>query len=553
MASPVGIGIEIGEDEIRVVKLRRTPKGAVLQGMGSSPTPQGAVSAGTVKDPHLLAEALRAAFRSYDIRGVEAVVGLPSRAASSRVLELPVMQRQEMAAVVAGEMEHYRMIPQNQGTFDFIALSETTDEAKRLPILVMAAEKRVVDSYRDALRLAGMHMAALEPLSLAASRAIFPALERGGVALLTIGAHATELAVFHNGALRYSRQIDIGTLELAGGKSVTVGTAPGPDEEKPTGPDLPRLDRPGDTSQSLVYEIQRSLGFYHREAPSSERVERAIVCVDAERAGDLKAYLESNLNLPVALADPFKDALYSEARFNRDLLAQVGPAYAPAMGLALRMIEVTPTAPRMDLSITGTESRMAKMAPRWLIWALAGSVALILAVAVGVLLANRAVQKTQSELGVAKQELARVSKEEQERTSAARRAKDAQSIVQLRGLPWSDILFQVSASMPERVWLNSLAMESGNTLALGGIAASAGSVATLMESLTRSPLFSGPQMSSMTKDSSGGGSLVKYQVKVGITPPSAASSTALSALPGQAPGSQPPPATEQPAAAGGAR
>jgi len=552
MASPVGIGIEIGEDEIRVVKVRRTPRGPVLQGLGSFATPPGAVSAGMVKDPHLLAEGLRAAFRSYDIKGAEAVVGLPSRAASSRVLELPVMNRKEMAAVVAGEMEHYRMIPQNQGTFDFIALSETTDEAKRLPILVMAAEKRVVDSYRDALRLAGMHMAALEPLSLAASRAIFPALERGGVALFTIGAHATELAVFHNGSLRYSRQIDIGTLELAEEKPA-AGTLPGPEEEKAAGPDLPRLDRPGGTSQSLVYEIQRSLGFYHREAPNSERVERAIVSVDAERARDLKPYLESNLGLPVALADPFKDALYSETRFNRDLLAQVGPAYAPAMGLALRMIEETPRAPRMDLSITGTESRMAKVAPKWLIWALAGSVALVLAVAIGVLLVNRAVQKTQSELSAAKQELTRVTREEQERTSAAKRAREAQSIVQLRGLPWSDILFQVSASMPDRVWLNGLGMESGNTLSFDGIAASAGSVATLMESLTRSPLFSGPQMSSITKDSSGGGSLVKYQVKVGITPPPAASPPAQSAPPGQTPVAQPPPATGQPAAAGGAQ
>jgi len=516
MANPVGVGIEIGEDEIRVVKLRRTPRGAVLQAMGSCPTPAGAVNGSAVSDPRVLAEGLRTAFHSYDIRGGWAVVGLPARAAASRVLELPVMARDEMAAVVAGEMEHYRMIPLNQGTFDFITLGEANDETRRVPILVMAAEKRVVDGYREALRLAGMQMAALEPLSLAASRAVFPALEHGGVVLLTIGARASELAIFHEGSLRYVRQIDVGALELTEENPDEAAEGDRGDEG---GPDLPKLGRTGGNRQSLVYEIQRSLGFYHREAPNAARVERMVVCVDPEKVRDLKSYLESNLGLPVGLGEPFKDILYSDTRFNPDLLARVGPAYGPAMGSALRMIEDTPRAPLMDLSITGAESKMAKVAPKWLIYALAASLLLVVSVLVGTLAVNRAVQKRQSELSVAKQELVRVARQEQERTSAAKRAQEAQSIVQLRGLPWSDILFQVSSSMPERVWLTNLGVDSGNALALEGIAGSASSVATLMESLTRSPLFSGPEMSSITKDSSGARSLVRYQVKVVLTPP----------------------------------
>jgi type IV pilus assembly protein PilM len=523
MANPVGIGIEIGEDEIRVVKLRRTPRGAVLQAMGSCPTPAGAVTGNAVSDPRLLAEGLRTAFHSYDIRSGWAVVGLPARAASSRVLELPVMAREEMTAVVAGEMEHYRMIPMNQGTFDFIPLGEANEETRRVPILVMAAEKRIVDGYREALRLAGMQMAALEPLSLAASRAVFPALEHGGVALLTIGARASELAIFHEGSLRYVRQIDVGALELA--EENPDESAPDSGRDDDNGPDLPKLGRTGGNRQSLVYEIQRSLGFYHREAPNAARVERMIVCVDPEKVRDLKSYLESNLGLPANLGEPFKDTLYSDTRFNPDLLARVGPAYVPAMGCALRMIEDTPRAPLMDLSITGVESRMARVAPKWLIYALAASLLLVVSVLVSTLAVNRAVQKRQSDLSIAKQELVRVARQEQERTSAAKRAQEAQSIVQLRGLPWSDILFQVSSSMPERVWLTNLGVESGNTLALEGIAGSASSVATLMESLTRSPLFSGPQMSSITKDSSGAGSLVRYKVKVVLTPPTPRSQT----------------------------
>ena len=524
MASPAGIGIEI-----RLVRLRRSAKGVQLQGIGSVPTPGGAITGGMVVEPRVLADGLRRALRAYEIKGSWAVVGIPGRAVASRVLELPVMSREELTAVVAGEMEHYRMIPMNQGTFDFLPLRESTPENRRQPILVMAVEKRVADGYREALRLAGLQMAALELLPLAASRAVFPALEHGGCALITLGARGGELAVFVNGALRYLRQFDVGARDLAadGGQAegsqerAPAASAPRAlDGDQQEGHSLPSLDRRGSVGlQALIYEVERSLGFYHREAPASEHVERVMLSVDAERAPGLDRALETSLGIPVRLCEPFQGLLYSERRINPELIARVGAAYAPAVGLALRMVEETPRAPRMDLSITGRESRMARVAPRWLTWALAASLAVVLGALIGTLEAGRVVERRQAELAEAREELARVSQQEQERTRAARRAREAQHIVQLRGVPWSDILFEVSAALPVQAWLSSLGMEAGNTLSLQGTALSAGSVARLMESFTRSRLFRAPQMSSVTQESARGRGFVKYEVKVQVSPP----------------------------------
>jgi hypothetical protein len=45
-------------------------------------------------------------------------------------------------------------------------------------------------------------------------RAVLPALGQGGAGFITVGARSTELTVFYNGALRYSRQIDVGLLDV---------------------------------------------------------------------------------------------------------------------------------------------------------------------------------------------------------------------------------------------------------------------------------------------------------------------------------------------------
>jgi len=543
MPQPVGIGIDIGENQIRVARLRHTSRGLEVQGLGAAPTPSGAMSGASVLEPRLLADGIRRALRTANISGVAAVVGLPGRAASSRVLELPAMAKEEMKTVVAGEMEHHRMIAMGQGTFDFLTLTEPQPDSRRVRVLVMAADKKLVDDYREALRLAGLQLLALEPVSLAAARAVYPALQQGGVALITVGARSTEFTVFCNGVLRYSRQIDVGVLDILGGQSnAHVDATAAPVSQPAPVTAIPTLERSGGNLQTLLFELQRSLDFYHREAPDSERVERLLLSVDPTHVQALDQQLQTSLGLPVTMCDPFAD-------LNAGAASDLNPAFAPALGLARRLLEENPGAPQMDLSITGRASRLAKVAPRYLTWATVVSLVVVFGGMLLLLQVYAAMRHREAQLGQAKAELVKVSADEQVRTSEAKHAQEAQRIVQLRGLPWSDILFNVSSSMPEGVWLTSVTLAPGNSLALDGMALSANSVATLMEALTHAPLFRNPEMTSLQKNASGASSaLVKYQVKVQLVVPPPAGAAAAPA-PAGTPASPPPTA---PAPTGGA-
>jgi Tfp pilus assembly protein PilN len=296
--------------------------------------------------------------------------------------------------------------------------------------------------------------------------------------------------------------------------------------------------------QSLVYELQRSIDFHHREEPGAARIGSMLLCVDVDQVSGLEGYLQRALNLPVTLCDPFKGILYSDTQFNPEYLHHVGPAFAPAVGLALRALEEVPQAPSLDLSITGAESRMAKSAPRRLMWALGISILLVIITAIASFSLGRVLKQRQDELDRAKADLERVIQLEQESTTAARRAKEALSIVQVRGLPWSDILFQISEFRPKEVWFVNLSTDSSNVLSLTGSAFTADSVATLMDSLTQSELFTMPDRTYIQKDTSEGRLLVKFQIKVQVTPPKAPA-------PAVAPATAAGPASTSPKPAGG--
>ena len=575
MAASVGIGLEINEDQIRAVQLRRSGRGALLEAAGASPLPRGTLAGGMVQDVRLLAEGVRRVLRENRMHAVSAVVGIAGRSAGSRVLELPPMRREEMRSVVAGEMEHYRMIPAGQGTFDFVALGGEGPNANgRVRLLLMAADKRIVDSYREGLRLAGLQMIALEPTSLAASRAVFSSLGTGGVAVVAVGAHDTELAVFHGGSLQYSRQIDTGALDMAPASAQAQASVPastaaaqgavstpaveavaelgrpdghlGRPEEEPSATGVSAMG--AGSLAALLFEAKRSLDFYHREAPADARVERVLLSIDPGRLPELAAELEETLALPVSLCQPFEGLARSRSGQTEAPAGGAAAAYASATGLALRAIGAVPEAPSLDLSDTGTESRLAKIAPRWLTYALAASIVLVVAAGLTSLFVGRGLQQRRAELAAKRVELARVAALELEKTSAARRAQEAQAIVQLRGLPWSDILFQVAEFVPRGVWVQSLGTEGGNTLALQGQAVSLAAVSGLMDSLTRSALFSLPRMTSVQRASAAGHDIVSYQIKATVNPRPAVPPAAGAGPP--APGTALP---GSPAPSGGAR
>jgi len=491
--------------------------------MGASPTPAGAMTGGVLHDARILADGVRRVLKSYDISGNSAYLALPGRAASSRVLELPKMKDEDLGPVVAGEMEHYRMIPPGQGAFSYIPLGKPTEDKTK--ILLMAADKRIVDSYREALRGAGVQMEVLEPFSFAAARACFNDLKEGGIALLALDARSTELLIFDNGTLAYSRQIEVGAMDLTDTEQPEKAHAKQADakgESAAGGESVPRLMESGGHLQTLLFEISRSLDFYHREEPQAARVQGLVLCADQETLSGLDQTLRDELELPVKVCEPLNNLRYSESHFKPEYIQQAGPAFAPAIGLALKALEANLEAPTMDLSVTDQETRIVRAAPKRLAVALVISLILVVAATLASLQLRASLRQRQQELAQTRQDLAEVAKTAQERSMLAQRVREAQEIVQLRGLPWSKILFQIAEFMPEhQSWLEDIKTNSRSTttLSLEGGAVSADSVATLMDSLRVSPLFGSPKNPYTKKDTSRARQTVKFRIELQVTQP----------------------------------
>ncbi|MFB3880099.1 MAG: pilus assembly protein PilM [Armatimonadota bacterium] len=529
MAVSVGIGVDITDDNIRVVRLRRGRRGAILEAAASVPCPKGAVVGGLVQNEQLLAAGLRQVFRLNQIKGAVVTASISGRAAVFRTLDLPAMQESEMRSVVASEMEHYRMIPAGQGTFDFLPLGKQDEGQRHGRVLVMAADGSIVDRYREALRLAGRQMTALEPAFAATCRAVYPEVGPGSVAILSVGSHAADLTILCQRAVCYLRQIDVGVHQLTGAPAPVAAAveveAMGDEHLGQIGANDGPAPAPGAepmaaqaSVETLAYELQRTLSFYLRETPGAEPVSEILLCVDPEQLPGLAKELGAALGLPVRLCRA--DSALAEAKGPAHVgTGGLNPAFAPAVGLALHALGGSEGVQNLDLSDTGTESRLARIAPRWLTFSLGISIILVFVAIATFLIVGQVVRTRQQRLDAAKAQLAEVTARQAELAAAAERAKEAVTLVELRGLPWSDILFQVSSFMPSGVWLTGLGTTGTSQLVLDGTALSANSVATLMDSLIQSPLFARPRVTRIAERKLGGREVVQYSIEVVVVPP----------------------------------
>jgi len=503
-------GLEISQQHLRVVELRETAEGVVLERVGAVATPPGAVIGGSIVDAAAVSAAVRTLYESHGIKSRLVIVGAPASQVASRISRVPTVEPAEMRSLARGEVEYYRLLPPGGETFDFVEMSsESTREGngeRATDILLMAIDERIADTYAQVVKSANLLLLALEPTPIACLRALYPYLLRQPTtALVAVGDHSTALGIVRNGALSYYRTLEAGTLRL--------GESPSQVEE-------------------LVQELRRSLEFYHRERRPEETVSLIQLVIDATQFRNFDHYLSAELGIPVEVRHPFAYIRYDPARFAADFLAEVGPSFTAALGLALREmddalilklaadegaalgLEQLPELPRIDLS-TRAPSRERQRAQRQKLFLSAGiSLLLVLGCALAATVINAQAAAQHRALAQVEEQLNKVNQEIAQQQAVLGQVVTAITKARAKGTSPSRLLLQLSSAMPPGVWLTAFSTEPDGSLRMEGRAMSPSLVATTLRRLGQSHRTLAPKLVSMRGEKVGAGNVFIFEIRL---------------------------------------
>jgi len=342
------VGIDIGSSSLKVVQLRLDGQTAVLETYGElalGPYAGGEVGQATNLTADKIAETLRDLLREASVTTNDAGISIPFSRSLLTLITLPRRDDpNEQRTMVELEARKYIPVPVAEVQLDWFVIPEPLPEGAEPPDKMKVL---VVAVHNDELKLLegvvqGANIAAtfyeIEIFSTVRSvveEQVLPVL------VLDIGASATKVYVVEHGVVAFSHNIPQGgqdvTRSIATAHGLSISQAESFKKQHGFGNNNAPYDRSTiETVFSRIFDKARRV-MAQFETANKKSISGLVLTGGGAVTKELGTYAKEFFSIPVTIADPFKKT--EAPAFMRPVLAEIGPEFAVAVGLALRKLE----------------------------------------------------------------------------------------------------------------------------------------------------------------------------------------------------------------------
>ncbi len=319
------VGLKVGGSQIAAARINNNGVAELVQ-LARMPLQTGIVVGGELRDPQALADALRTFFAQHNLprRGVR--LGVSSSRIAMRIFEISgIDDERQFVNAVRFRAQEALPIPLEEAALDYRVLSESvTEDGERIRrVLLVVADKDLVERYVEACRLAGIQLAGIDLEAFALLRSLAPPAERNGAALVavSIGHERTTLAVSDGRVCEFTRVLEWGGAAINVALARALDAAPGDVEQvkrtlsllvgapPPTGlsPEHAQaaVDAVRRCVESLARDLVSSLQYYQGQ-PGSLGIGEVVLTGGTAHLVGLAEELERLLGVSVRVGDPLR-------------------------------------------------------------------------------------------------------------------------------------------------------------------------------------------------------------------------------------------------------
>lgn len=212
------LGLDIGSHTIKVVEMSGGKGGLQLLNYATMMTPPAVIQQGVISDPQTLGQSIKQLLQSKGIktkRVVSSVAGQTSLVV--RIIEVPRAAPSELKEMIPYEIDRYTPFADTEPVFSWeIVERPGADPASpNVEVLFAAAQPDMIEAHVETLQIAGLQPQAIdvEPLSVSRPFINVPGGPDGvgeTLAIIDLGASATEISIVKDGLLHFPRIIPLG-------------------------------------------------------------------------------------------------------------------------------------------------------------------------------------------------------------------------------------------------------------------------------------------------------------------------------------------------------
>jgi len=345
---PPLIGIDISSSAIKVLELSRAGEHYRVERYAVEPLPQNAVVEHAITEVEQVGQVVERAIKRSGTRCKHAAVAVPSAHVITKTIKMPAnLNNQDRQAQIEMEADHYIPYPLDEVNLDYEVLSQSETNPDEVDVLMAACRKEFVDDYVAVIQRPGLSPTVVDVETYAMENAyslIAQHMPGGGlektIAILDIGATATNINVIHNNRSVYTRDHTFGGRQLTEEIQRRYGLSyeeAGLAKKQGGLPDNYQTDVLRPFMEAMCQEIMRALQFFYSSSPFNS-VDQLLLAGGCAQISGIDELVAARIGVPAMVANPFA-SMSLASRIKPQLLGNDAPSLMICCGLALRSFD----------------------------------------------------------------------------------------------------------------------------------------------------------------------------------------------------------------------
>ena len=495
------VAIDIGSNSIKMVQLSQVGGQYSLVQWAKEELAAETIVDGAIMNTGEIIDVIKRVTQSTSTKNV--VVSVSGNAVIIKRITLQAMSMDELEEQIKWEAEQYIPFDINDVNIDVHILEGAHPDPSQMDVLLVAARRDLINENLSLLQQSGLTPAVVDVDAFAMANMFkvnYPELnDMGTVALVNVGHSSVNIHVLRDGISVFTRDLTSGgaafTEELQRALTISYDEA---EQLKVGGDENPmtlEVEQILSTAlDSLSNEIRSTLDFYMSTSTDGV-IDKILLSGGAARTPRFADMVYQQTRIPVEEADPFRSILVDGPNVTNDILEEMAPQFAIAVGLATRSADGIVSDDNIGINLFPKKySRRQQSIINELQKVGVGMVAVVLlcaAVQIGfgfqVDSVARVEQELKSQIDNNQKTVDQVKLLETEK-KLLKEKLDAIEDLELRKEGPVRLLDELSINCPDKLQLTSLSETSGK-VKLTGVAASSPDISKFMSQIEQSEFF----------------------------------------------------------------
>jgi len=340
------IGLDIGANSVKLVKLEHTKAGYSVSAIGIREFPPEAIVADEIRDREAVIFNIQSLIDQTDPKIKDVVVSISGHGVITDRFTIDKKSGAEAEQAILFETEQRAPFDIDDVSLDYHII-KTDDEANKMDVLLVAARKEYLAMFLELIQDCGLRPVIVDDDALAIYNAYVNNYDVDPsriTALVNIGYDVTNITYLVEGVYHSTRDVSAGTRDIYDAIQ----------KEFRLNPELTNKALKGDMTDSVDQDMLKAtiiaateelisgieLAFsYFKSQAKIENVDWLVLSGGGALIPYMPEFLQSKLGIPLEIANPLRNVDYDPELFQYLQPEKIAPLLAVPIGLAMRKVK----------------------------------------------------------------------------------------------------------------------------------------------------------------------------------------------------------------------